>query len=93
MGKGFEFVYVLVLEDESGNDYLAISPCGSAEPKDLVLVNNDVLCEVKECAYINRLSEEFKLLEKMVELAEVSAVYSLAWEKEDGNDAAVFQNS
>ena len=89
MSSDFEFVYTLVLEDESGNEYLAISPCGSAEPKDLVLVNNDVLCEVKECVYVNRLSEEFKLLEKMMGLSEVSAVYTFVLEKQEAENGTM----
>lgn len=86
MSSSYEFVYILVLEDESGNDYLAISPCGSADPKDLVLLENEVLCEVKECVYVNRLSEEFKLLEKMMELSKVDAVYAQVWEKQEADD-------
>lgn len=89
MSSDFEFVYVLVLEDESGNNYLAISPCGSADPKDLALVNNDILCEVKECVYVNRLSKEFELLEKMMELSEVSAVYAFVWEKSEDDNGTV----
>ena len=88
MSTGYEFVYALVLEDGEGNRYLAISPCGSAAPKDLVLLENDVLCEVKECVYVNRLSEEFELLEKLMELSEVSAVYAFIWGQEDDNGTA-----
>ena len=93
MSSDFEFVYVLVLEDESGNNYLAISPCGSADPKDLALVNNDILCEVKECVYVNRRSKEFELLEKMMELSEVSAVYAFVWEKPEDDNGTVSGDS
>lgn len=93
MNSSYEFVYALVLEDESGNIYLAISPCGSADPKDLMLVNNDVLCEVKECVYVNRLSDEFKLLEKTMGLSEVSAVYAFVWEKPEVDDGTVSGDS
>ena len=89
MSSGYEFVYALVLEDESGNNYLAISPCGSAEPKDLVLLKNEILCEVMECVYVNRLSEEFKLLEKVMELSEVSAVYAFVWEKTEDTNGTI----
>lgn len=86
MSSSYEFVYALVLEDGDGNNFLAISPCGSAEPKDLVLLENEVLCEVKECLYVNRLSKEFVLLEKMMELSEVSAVYAHIWEKQEADN-------
>lgn len=86
MSSGYEFVYALVLESEDGEEFLAISPCGSADPKDLVLLDNEVLCEVKECIYVNRLSEEFQLLEKMTELREVTAVYAQVWEKQEADN-------
>ena len=86
MSSGFEFVYVLVLESEDGDEFLAISPCGSADPKDLALLNNDILCEVNECIYVNRLSAEFQLLEKMMGLSEVTAVYAHVWEKQEAEN-------
>lgn len=89
MSSGYEFVYALVLESEDGEEFLAISPCGSADPKDLVLLDNEVLCEVKECIYVNRLSEEFQLLEKMTELREVTAVYAQVWEKQEADNGTV----
>ena len=89
MSSGYEFVYALVLESEDGEEFLAISPCGSADPKDLVLLDNEVLCEVKECIYVNRLSEEFQLLEKMTDLREVTAVYAQVWEKQEADNGTV----
>lgn len=89
MSSGYEFVYALVLESEDGEEFLAISPCGSADPKDLVLLDNEVLCEVKECIYVNRLSEEFQLLEKMTALREVTAVYAQVWEKQEAGNGTV----
>lgn len=89
MSSGYEFVYALVLESEDGEEFLAISPCGSADPKDFVLLDNEVLCEVKECIYVNRLSEEFQLLEKMTELREVTAVYALIYEKQEADNGTV----
>ena len=86
MSSGYEFVYALVLESEDGEEFLAISPCGSADPKDLALLNNDVLCEVKECLYVNRLSTEFQLLEKVTDLSEVTAVYAQVWEKQEADN-------
>lgn len=86
MSSGYEFVYALVLESEDGCQFLAISPCGSADPKDLVLLDNDVLCSVVECIYVNRLSAEFQLLEKVMDLSEVTAVYAQVWEKQEADD-------
>ena len=89
MSSGYEFVYALVLESEDSEELLAISPCGSADPKDLVLLDNEVLYEVKECIYVNRLSEEFQLLEKMTELREVTAMYAQVWEKPEADNGTV----
>ena len=89
MSSGYEFVYALVLESEDGEEFLAISPCGSADPKDLVLLDDEVLCEVMECLYVNRLSEEFQLLEKMTELREVTALYAQVWEKQEADNGTV----
>ncbi|MBQ6852409.1 MAG: hypothetical protein IJO04_05205 [Oscillospiraceae bacterium] len=86
MSSGYEFVYALVLETEDGEEFLAISPCGSADPKDLVLLDNDILCEVKECLYVNRLSTEFQLLEKVTDMSEVTAVYAQVWEKQEAGN-------
>lgn len=86
MSSGFEFVYALVLESEDGCQFLAISPCGSADPKDLALLNNDILCEVKECLYVNRKSTEFQLLEKVMDMSVVTAVYAQVWEKQEADD-------
>lgn len=86
MSSGYEFVYALVLESEDGCQFLAISPCGSADPKGLVLLDNEVLCEVKECLYVNRLSTEFQLLEKVMDMGEVTAVYAHVWEKQEADD-------
>ena len=86
MSSGYEFVYALVLESEDGEEFLAISPCGSADPKDLALLNNDILCEVKECLYVNRQSTEFQLLEKVMDLSEVTAVYAQVWEKQEADN-------
>ena len=89
MSSGYEFVYALVLESEDSEELLAISPCGSADPKDLVLLDNEVLYEVKECIYVNRLSEEFQLLEKMTELREVTAMSAQVWEKPEADNGTV----
>lgn len=89
MSSGFEFVYVLVLESEDGDEFLAISPCGSADPKDLALLNNDILCDVKECIYVNRLSAEFQLLERVANMCEVTAVYAQVWEKQEADNGTV----
>ena len=86
MSSCCNFVYALALESEDGCQFLAISPCGSADPKDLVLLNNDILCEVKECLYVNRQSTEFQLLEKMMDLSEVTAVYAQVWEKQEADN-------
>ena len=86
MNLSCEFVYVLILEDESGGNYLAISPCGSLNPKDLVLLDDAVLCEVMECFYVNRLSTEFQLLEKVVDMSAVTTVYAQIWEKQEADD-------
>ncbi len=86
MSSGYEFVYALVLESEDGEEFLAISPCGSADPKDLALLNNDILCAVKECIYVNRQSTEFQLLEKVMDLSEVVAVYAHVWEKQEADN-------
>lgn len=86
MSSNFEFVYALVLESEDGEEFLAISPCGSTDPKDLVLLDNEVLCEVKECLYVNRLSTEFQLLEKVMDMSEVTAVYAQVWEKQEADN-------
>ena len=93
MSSGFEFVYVLVLESEDGDEFLAISPCGSADPKDLALLNNDILCEVKECIYVNRLSVEFQLLERMMDMCEVTAVYAQIWEQPEVDNGTVSGDS
>ena len=93
MGSGFEFVYVLVLESGDGNEFLAISPCGSADPKDLALLNNDILCEVKESIYVNRLSAEFQLLERVADMCEVTAVYAQFWEKPEVDNGTVPRDS
>ena len=93
MSSEYEFVHALVLEDEDGQQFLAISPCGNADPEDLVLLKNEVLCTVRECVYVNRLSAEFRLLEAMMELSEVSAVYALVWEKQEANDGTVSGDS
>ena len=93
MNSGYEFVYALVLESEDGYQFLAISPCGSADPKDLVLLDNEVLCEVKECLYVNRLSTEFQLLEKVMDLSEVTAVYAQVWEKPEVDNGTVSADS
>ena len=93
MGSGFEFVYVLVLESGDGNEFLAISPCGSADPKDLALLNNDILCEVKESIYVNRLSAEFQLLERVADMCEVTAVYAQVWEKPEVDNGTVPRDS
>ena len=92
MSSGYEFVYALVLESEDGCQFLAISPCGSADPKDLVLLDNDILCEVKECLYVNRLSTEFQLLERVADMSEVTAVYAQVWEKQEVDDGTVPTN-
>ena len=89
MSSGYEFVYALVLETEDGEEFLAISPCGSADLKDLVLLDNDILCEVKECLYVNRLSTEFQLLEKVTDMSEVTAVYAQVWEKQEADNGTV----
>lgn len=89
MSSDYEFVYALVLESKDGDEFLAISPCGSADPKDLALLNNDILYEVKECIYVNRLSAEFQLLEKMIGLSEVTAVYAQVWEKQEAENGTV----
>jgi len=89
MSSGYEFVYALVLESEDGCQFLAISPCGSADPKDLVLLDNEVLCEVKECFYVDRKSTEFQLLEKVMDMSEVTAVYARVWEKQEDDNATV----
>ena len=86
MSSGYEFVYALVLESEDGEEFLAISPCGSADPKDLAVLNNDILCEVKECIYVNRLSAEFQLLERVADMCEVTAVYAQVWEKQEADN-------
>ncbi|MBQ2785835.1 MAG: hypothetical protein IJF02_04980 [Oscillospiraceae bacterium] len=93
MSSGYEFVYALVLETEDGEEFLAISPCGSADPKDLVLLDNDILCEVKECLYVNRLSTEFQLLEKVTDMSEVTAVYAQVWEKQEAGNGTVSGDS
>lgn len=93
MNSDYEFVYVLVLESEDGEKFLAISPCGSADPKDLALLNNDILCEVKECLYVNRKSAEFQLLEEVMGLREVTAVYAQVWEKPEVDNGTVPRDS
>ena len=82
MSSSCQFVYALVVEDALGNKFLVISPCGSADQNDLVFLEGGSVCEVKECVYVNRLSEEFQLLEKMIEPREASAVYALIYEKQ-----------
>ena len=89
MSLGYEFVYVLVLESENGCQLIAISPCGSADPKDLVLLDSEILCEVKECLYVNRLSTEFQLLERVADMSEVTAVYAQVWEKQEVDNGTV----
>ena len=86
MSSDYEFVYALVLESENGDLFLAISPYGHSDPKDLVLLDNEVLCEVKECLYVNRQSTEFQLLEKVMDLSEVTAVYAQVWEKQEADN-------
>ncbi len=93
MNSSYEFVYTLLLKGGDGENYLAISPHGSVNPKDLVLLENMVPCEVTECVYVNRLSEEFKLLEKMMELSEVSAVYAFVWGKPEDDNGTVHGDS
>lgn len=89
MSSSYEFVHALVLVDAEGDRFLAISPCGSMDPKDIVFLKNGTICAIEECIHINRLSAEFQLLEKMMKLSEIAAVYAFIWEKQEADNGKV----